>query len=466
MNTERRAPRRLWIAAAAAVLAAALIAGCLLWPAASPLAIEGYAIAGAEYPEMAAYPDESVYYTLDPGDEEAYEAADAEFTAQYDAWSQDVYARRGLDNHAAGLADYLTRGAAQFLSGAGSENRALSPINVYMALAMLAELTEGESRAQILSLLGAEDMEGLRGTASDIWNAAYRDDGAVASVLAASVWLRDGMEYNQRTMETLAENYYASSYSGEMGSEGYDAAYRAWLNEQTGGLLEDAAAGSGFDAETVLALATTVYFRSKWADEFNPGNTASGVFHGAAGDAGAEYMRSSRSGNYYWADEFSAISQGLESGGSMWFILPDEGVGADELLAGGSYMELALDPGEWADSAFLIINSSIPKFDITSSIDLTGGLKALGVTDVFDGVASDFSPMCDMDGVFVSKASHNARVAIDEEGVAAVAFTELSMAGAAAPPEEEVDFVLDRPFIFVITTPNNLPLFVGVVNSL
>ena len=36
---------------------------------------------------------------------------------------------------------------------------------------------------------------------------------------------------------------------------------------------------------------------------------------------------------------------------------------------------------------------------------------------------------------------------------------------AAEPPEEEIDFTLDRPFLFVITSPDNLPMFVGVVND-
>ena len=36
--------------------------------------------------------------------------------------------------------------------------------------------------------------------------------------------------------------------------------------------------------------------------------------------------------------------------------------------------------------------------------------------------------------------------------------------GAAAPPEEIIDFVLDRPFLFAITT-NDIPLFVGTVNN-
>ena len=45
------------------------------------------------------------------------------------------------------------------------------------------------------------------------------------------------------------------------------------------------------------------------------------------------------------------------------------------------------------------------------------------------------------------------------------AYTVMMAAGAAMPPEEEIDFRLDRPFLFVITSPDNLPMFVGVVND-
>ena len=53
----------------------------------------------------------------------------------------------------------------------------------------------------------------------------------------------------------------------------------------------------------------------------------------------------------------------------------------------------------------------------------------------------------------------------DEEGVTAAAYTVLPMAGAARPPEDEIDFVVDRPFIFVITGEDGLPLFAGVINQ-
>ncbi len=58
------------------------------------------------------------------------------------------------------------------------------------------------------------------------------------------------------------------------------------------------------------------------------------------------------------------------------------------------------------------------------------------------------------------------RVTVDEEGVSAAAYTVMMAdAGGAMPPEKEVDFILDRPFLFVITGNDGLPLFTGVVND-
>ena len=41
----------------------------------------------------------------------------------------------------------------------------------------------------------------------------------------------------------------------------------------------------------------------------------------------------------------------------------------------------------------------------------------------------------------------------------------MMMCGEAAPPEEEVDFVLNRPFVFAITGTDGLPLFVGIIHQ-
>ena len=65
----------------------------------------------------------------------------------------------------------------------------------------------------------------------------------MTSVLASSLWLRDGTNYVQSTLDTLAKTYYASTFSGEMGSDDYNKALQSWLNEQTGGLLQEQASG-------------------------------------------------------------------------------------------------------------------------------------------------------------------------------------------------------------------------------
>ena len=54
---------------------------------------------------------------------------------------------------------------------------------------------------------------------------------------------------------------------------------------------------------------------------------------------------------------------------------------------------------------------------------------------------------------------------IDEDGCTAAAFTVMSVDAMSAPPTEEVDFVLDRPFLFVLTGADGSPLFVGIVRQ-
>lgn len=171
---------------------------------------------------------------------------------------------------------------------------------------------------------------------------------------------------------------------------------------------------------------------------------------------------------YYWGDKFAAVNQYFEAGGSMWFLLPDEGITPEELLSDGEAMDFLFtaDKNGWEKQKFLFVNKSIPKFDVSSQLDLTEGLQALGITDIFDPTVSDFTPMADVDvPIVLSQASHAARVVIDEEGCTAAALTVLVDAGAAPPPDDEVDFVQDRPFIFCIATNSGLPLFVGVLNN-
>ena len=108
---------------------------------------------------------------------------------------------------------------------------------------------------------------------------------------------------------------------------------------------------------------------------------------------------------------------------------------------------------------------SVPKFDVKSSTGLNEALRSLGVTDAFDGTKADFTPLTD-NGAVVDSVMQAARVKIDEDGVEAAAYTEIVANDSAMmeiPPTVEME--LDRPFLFVIFDYNNVPLFVGTVNT-
>lgn len=413
-----------------------------------------YPIILASYPLMTQYPD-------------ANKLDSAEYDAAFDAWWNDrrVSASTELIDEKA-WEEFVQSTLPLFLDTSKGQNAVYSPINIYLALAMLAEVADGDSRAQILAAMGLDNIYTAAKQAGILWQKHYIDDGASKSILANSFWLADDVVYKKETLERLADQYFASSFQGEMGSEDYTNALRNWLNEQTGGLLEDSIEGIEFDTETIMALASTIYFQSRWENEFVSDNNVEQIFHTPNGGVLTEFMTQSQTSAYYWHDTFSAISKNLNDMGKMWFILPDKGVSASKLLADDAIMELVKASYDYPNQKYLIVNFSLPKFDISSDIDLTDGLKALGITDIFDVVKSDFSALTESaDGIILTKADHAARVTVDEEGVKAAAYTVLMMAGSAAPPDEKIDFVLDRPFIFVITGNSGLPLFVGVVNN-
>ena len=151
----------------------------------------------------------------------------------------------------------------------------------------------------------------------------------------------------------------------------------------------------------------------------------------------------------------------------MWLILPDEGVTPEELLSTGEAMDfLQQNANEYENQKSLMIHLSVPKFDISSDLEISRQLEALGITDIFVPGTANFTPIIpENDGGYVSQVKHAARVAIDEEGVTAAAFTMIARCGAGMPPKDEMDFTLDRPFLFVIESQDGLPLFAGIVNQ-
>ncbi len=451
---KKKTARKKWlIPSVAAALVLIIGAGLFFSPDKTPIDITAKAtvLQKAQYPEQIKYPDEENY------------GAAAE-----DAWYKQLVEKRQKYGASVDISSFLNSSIPEFLSNAGEENLVYSPLNVYMALAMLTEVTDGQSRQQILDLLGYDDINALREQANYIWNACYNDDGTYSSILASSMWLQNDLAYKEKTLKSLAENYFASSFSGEMGTPEYNKAIQDWLNEQTGGLLEGQIGEIKTYSDTVMMLATTLYFSAKWGEWFREDDNTQDVFKAKSGNITCEFMNQTLNDSFYVGENFSAAKISFNNNqGQMWFMLPDEDVDVSKLASDKDALNFISTNGksgaeEISDSR---INISVPKFDVSSQIKLRDGLKNLGVTDIFEFETSDFSPLTDDTDVIVSDALHGARVKIDEEGCTAAAYTVITMTGGGISLGNEFDFVLNRPFMFVITSPNGLPLFTGIVNN-
>ena len=448
--------KRPWISAVAAVLVIAVVLGVFFGRGGKPEsvtpvpgAVKSFAVSVPQYPESVPYPA-------------------SELTG-YDKWAASRAERRQFYGAGSDLKDFFAKANAAVL-GDTQQNTVFSPLNTFMALAMLAEVTDGSSRAQVLDALGVADLETLRDKAYRVWNANYSNDGAVTSIPGNSVWLSDGIDYKPETLDTLAGSYFASSFRGDFSDDRYLNAIRQWISEQTGGLLQQQAENLDMSPETVLTLLSTLYFRARWNDEFSKTDTEDAVFHGKSWDASVPFMRRDDVyGAYFFGEHFGAVRLYLREGGAMWFFLPDEGVTPDSLFRDTEAQALMAVMDDWeAQESYpnhksMKIHLSLPRFDVSSELDLKQAVASLGVTDVFSMAQAEFTPLTENVPVAVDQIRHGARVAIDEEGVTAAAFTAIIGAGATMPPQEEMDFVLDRPFAFVITGLDGLPLFSGTV---
>ena len=368
--------------------------------------------------------------------------------------------------HLGGWDTYFAQTMAQFLQG--DENAVFSPMNLYMALAMLAETTGGDTRAEILSLLGAQNMDLLRWQANLLWLSCYRT-GKYPCTLANSIWLQEGMTYNEDTMDLLAEKYYASVFGHDFTAENAAEPIAQWINKETGGLLQEQAGALEYKPETVFALLSTVYLQSEWYEVFEEEKNTTGVFNGTNGQTTCTYMNNTPElvgglEAYYWGEDYSAVPIALCGGYVMWLILPDEGKTTDDLLKSGAYTELFF--GEEKNGSYPKVNLSLPKFDISCKQDLIGGLQELGVTKVFERGQADFDPAFPENEVYVTQAEQAIRISVDENGVTAAAYADIAGETMGIGPLDEVDFILDRPFMFVLSTTDNVPLFAGCVNNL
>lgn len=412
---------------------------------------------------------EPTYPTFPQFPQAPEDGPDADWQAYYNAY--DEYYSAVMELRGGGIpegtrfavSDFAAKSTPLALAGQEGKNAAFSPVSLWAALAMLAPCAQGDSQSQLLSALGVAGQRELTDQVGRLWKGLYTNDGVSSLILSNSVWLNDSQqgEYVQATLDTLGRDYFAGVYTTPMGTAGADQAITDWVAKETNGLIGGNGPVVDTMPDTLLLLASSLYYKAAWVVPFDASQTQAGDFTTASGEtASADFMHASLAGNFLKRDGYQAAALETQLG-EMFFVLPEEGTAPEELLSDTSFLS-SLSSGA-ADVQYGTVEWSVPKFDLSADLDLMNTLKSLGITDLLDKDKADLSGLTSLD-TFLTQAEQMTRVQVDEEGVEAAAVTIIAD-GMGGAPDETCVMNLNRPFLFVLRS-QGVPLFVGVVNEI
>ena len=362
-----------------------------------------------------------------------------------------------------GYDDFAAVLSAAVLDGKGNKN--LSPVSAYIALAMAAEGARGDTRAELLALLGAKNAEDMRKSAEEMLKTLSISGKSSELILADSIWLgkQAGAAFYEDYLALLSRSYDAEADAVYFGTPEAAARIAAWIREKTREKVKISDDVMEFDADTIAVLINTIYLKDGWRTPFDENLTEKGTFCGPDGERQVQYMRRTDAGGaIVRGDGYLRYAMDLREAGTMVFVLPDEGVSLDSLLGSPEGIRELLTGG---DKSVADVSILLPKFSFQDRTDLEETLMGLGVRTCFSGGA-DFSGMTDMPA-HISRALQESYVGVDENGVTAAAYTLIAMTkGAAIPVErEKIDFHLTRPFLYAVESADGTVLFIGTVTA-
>lgn len=358
-------------------------------------------------------------------------------------------------------AQFLTA-AADFAVGllretsAEGENPLCSPDVLYRALAMTANGASGSTLSQMQSVLGG----GMDIKTLNTYMSADGESADGRPVQAAAIWFRDaqGVEVSREFLQVNADRYAAAASKAP-----FDAStvgeINTWVREKTGGRIESVV--DDISENSMMFLVTAVSLDASWQTPYSSGSVHEGQFFTENGETLPCTMMESKENLFISGNREVGFIKPYTSGCCFVALLPEEGVAMSDYLSeltGGRLMSLI------ASAKPEQVSATLPRFSVTSDYELSGALRAMGMTDAFDPDSADFTAMGAFpDRVFIDSVTHKAFIAVDELGTKAGAAASVEMATRGMPLNV---VCLDRPFVYaIIDSASGLPYFIGVLTA-
>ncbi|MCX6355409.1 MAG: serpin family protein [Candidatus Aureabacteria bacterium] len=347
-------------------------------------------------------------------------------------------------------------------------NLFLSPYSISTALAMTYAGARGETEKQMAKVLRLPlEQKQLHLAFSELQNKLNEDGkkGAYELSVANALWGQKGYPFLKDFLAMIKNSYGGGLNEVDFikATESARTTINTWIEKKTNNKIKEIIAPGVLNDLTRLVLTNAIYFKGKWATQFEKKNTKEAPFILADGKKVNIPMMYQKSDFRYMEKEGCQILELPYKGDalSMLLLLPGKTDGLPALES-----RLVRDgPGGWLASmqGKREVVVYLPKFTMTKEFMLADVLRAMGMTDAFSLPPADFSGMTGKKDLFISAVIHKAFVDVNEEGTEAAAATAVVMRASSV---QMTVFRADHPFLFLIRdNRSGSILFIGrVVN--
>lgn len=340
-----------------------------------------------------------------------------------------------------------------------NKNYFVSPLSLHVALGMLLNGADGQTKSEIQKVLKTNDLT------LDETNKIYKElmqnlpnvDKNVKNTIANSVWQEKTFPTEAAFITALKDNFSAQHFAEDFGDAATVGKINKWASDNTNGKIEKIL--DQISADQVMFLINALYFKGNWTNEFKKENTYKQDFSGSTGTKQVDMMHQTENVNFAQVGNYKAIQ--LPYGNEkyvMTVLLPENGK-LNEVMS-------SLNPTSWSALTQAMqkqkVMIALPKFKVEYNKKLNDILSSMGMPTAFT-TSADLSKISPPAGkIQVGFVKQDTYVAVDEQGTEAAAVTTIGIELTSAPMYPE--FVCDRPFLFVISekTSNTL-LFVGKI---
>ena len=350
----------------------------------------------------------------------------------------------------------------------GQHNMMVSPLSLTQAMAMLANGADGDTKAELVKVLGFEgySLEEMNAYYMNLNKGLLSVDKATKLSLANSFWLNNQYTAIDSYKKTLQANYDAEVKELAFDNNTYTK-INQWAEENTYGCIKKVVSESDINSNTIMALLNATYFNGAWKDKFEEKNSFKGNFEAPNKSSFIEYMKQDKfEANVYEDAECKLIElpYGNEAF-SMVVVLPNTEATLDELMQN-------VDADKWQNwmeqlSLHTNVLVQLPKFtgEYEYNENLKQTLMEMGVVDAFSALDADFSQMIEK-RMFVNFIKQNSFIKVNEEGTEAAAVTIYTGENAASGGMKKFEFKATRPFFYAIKEKSTgVILFMGKVTN-